>query len=112
MLRVPVRRLSLALGSLIAVSLVLATSSSAAGPAPAKGGGGFLPAGNYNFTTQRASFNLFGPDPSQPQIGLFVSGGPSASRPLGGPATTTNTVTMFFIGAIPDGTRSYQGSVA
>ena len=96
MLSVPIRRLSLVVGSLVAVSLVLAASSSAAGPAPGKGGGGFLPAGNYNFTTQRASFNLFGPDPSQPQIGLFVSGGPSVAKPQGGPSTTTSTVTMFF----------------
>jgi hypothetical protein len=89
------RRFALAVSVLLTASLAFAASSQAAGPAPGKGGG-FLPAGNYVFTTQRASFNLFGKDPSQPQIGLFVSGDQSASRPLGGPATSTNTVTMFF----------------
>src|SRR5579864_734599 len=85
-----IRRFALVVSLLLTGSLAFAPSSQAAGPAPGKGGGEFLPAGNYVFTTQRASYNLFGNDPSQPQIGLFVSGGPNDSRPLGGPPTTTN----------------------
>jgi hypothetical protein len=90
-----IRRFALLVSIVLTGSLAFAASSQAAGPPPGKGGG-FLPAGNYVFTAQRASYNLFSNDPSQPQIGLFVSGGPSVSRPLGGPATTTNMVTMFF----------------
>src|SRR3989442_15619453 len=60
-----------------------------------RGGGGYPTAGNYDATTMRESFNLSS-DPSQPNIGIFVSGGPGVSRPLGGPTTTTDDVMLSF----------------
>lgn len=103
MSRITVRRFALAVSVLLAGSLAFAASVQAApGPVPAKGGGAFLPAGNYAFTTLRADFNVFG-DPSQPQVGLFVTGGPSTSKPLGGNSSTTDTVSMFFNISSPSG---------
>lgn len=105
MSRVSTRRFALVASILLTGSLAFAASVQAApGPAPGKGGGGFLAAGNYNFTTLRASFNLFG-DPSQPQIGLFVTGGPSTSQPVGGPSTASNSLSMFFNISSPSGTN-------
>ena len=106
------RRLSLAVGIVVTSSLVLAASSLAAG-APVmggRGGGGFPPAGNYDSTTMRASFNLSS-DPSQPNIGMFVSGGPSVSRPLGGPTTTTDDLMLSFNISNVQGVVSANGCV-
>ncbi len=77
---VAIRRLALIVTLIVAGSFALAVSPVLAG----RGGGGYPPAGNYDATTMRASFNLSS-DPSQPNIGIFVSGGPGVSRPLGGP---------------------------
>jgi len=88
---VAIRRLALIVTLIVAGSFALAVSPVLAG----RGGGGYPPAGNYDATTMRASFNLSS-DPSQPNIGIFVSGGPGVSRPLGGPTTTTDDVMLSF----------------
>lgn len=91
------RRLSLAICIVVTSSLVLAASSQAAGTPVmgGRGGGGFPPAGNYTSTTVRASFFLSS-DPFQPNLNIFVSGGPSVSKPLGGPTTTTDDLMLSF----------------
>jgi hypothetical protein len=91
------RRLSLAVCIVVMSSLVLVASSQAAGTPVmgGRGGGGFPPAGNYDSTTLRASFFLSS-DPFQPNLNIFVSGGPSVSKPLGGPTTTTDDVMLSF----------------
>jgi hypothetical protein len=96
------RRLVLAASIVLSGLLALTAGGSAAGlPTAAmgpggKGGGGFLPAGNYHFTTLRADFNLFSSDPSQPTINLYVSRNTNVSRPEGGPPTTTVETQVFF----------------
>ncbi|HKC18393.1 MAG TPA: hypothetical protein VKE27_02060 [Candidatus Dormibacteraeota bacterium] len=101
--RVTARRFALVVSVLLTGSLAFAASAQAApGVVQAKGGSAFLVAGSYDFTSLRASLNLFG-DPSQPEIGLFVTGGPNVSRPLGGPSSTTNSVSMFFNISSPSG---------
>lgn len=91
------RRLSLAVCIVVISSLVLALSPQAAGVPVmgGRGGGGFTPAGNYDSTTLRASFFLSS-DPFQPNLNIFVSGGPSVSKNLGGPTTTTDDVMLSF----------------
>ena len=53
------------------------------------GGGGFLPAGNYTNTNVNASMCCGG-------LTVTVNASTSSSRPLGGPATSTNEVDVSF----------------
>jgi len=83
------------------VALIVSIGSAAYAPAAfaagkGGGGGGFLPAGDYHFTTQRADFNVASKDPSQPNVGIFVSQSTNVSTPEGGATTTTTQTQVFF----------------
>jgi hypothetical protein len=92
-----IRRFSLLVCIVMTGSLVIAASAQASVlPALQGRGGGFPPAGNYDFSIMRASFILFSGDPSHPTIDISVSGGPNVSKPLGGPTTTTDDVMLRF----------------
>ena len=78
------RRLALVI-SLVLFGLVAAPMTvSALGE-----GGTSLPAGNYHFTTLRASYSFFSSDPSQPQISIFPSATTQIAKPKVGPPTVT-----------------------